>query len=172
MNRNDEMPSEFAAIEERLRQERPQATGVELDELKLRAMRQARPGTQLKGSLMKSRFALLLVIVAGLMMSTTGATLAITGSSGSGSAARLQYVVGQQQGNGNGDTLGADQGGTGNQGAENGSEPANAQDNQQVAATSGSGGGLPFTGFLAIPLMIGGVSLLGGGLLLRRRATD
>ena len=177
MNREDRtsLPSELAAIEERLRTERFQASTRELDELKLRAMRQARqvrPGTQLKGRLMKSRFALLLVIVAGLMMSTTGVTLAITGSSGQGSAARLQYLQGQQQGS----TLGADQGsgnsGTGN-GPANGTSPANAQGNKQVEATSSSGGGgLPFTGFLAIPLIIGGVAMLGGGTVLRRRAED
>ncbi len=41
---------------------------------------------------MKSRLALTLLLVAGFMLSTTGATLAISGSSGHGSAATNQYI--------------------------------------------------------------------------------
>jgi hypothetical protein len=34
---------------------------------------------------------------------------------------------------------------------------------------NGSDSELPFTGFLALPVLLGGVALLGGGLVLRRR---
>jgi len=186
MNRDQAigLSSDLAAVEERLRSERAVASGLELDELKLRAMSQAgaaRPGTRLKGRLMKSRFALLAMIVAGLMMSMTGATLAISGSSGAGSAAEGQYgdtPSGQQQGGGNGDTLGAEQGpggqaGTGAAGADNGSAPGDTQAAEQAAATGSGGNGgnsLPFTGLLAIPLLIGGVALLGTGGVLRHKA--
>lgn len=192
MNRDQAigLSSDLAAVEERLRSERAVASGLELDELKLRAMSQAgaaRPGTRLKGRLMKSRFALLAMIVAGLMMSMTGATLAISGSSGAGSAAKGEYgggdtPSGQQQGGGNGDTLGAEQGpggqaGTGAEGADNGSgngsAPGDTQAAEQAAATGSGGNGgnsLPFTGLLAIPLLIGGVALLGTGGVLRHKA--
>jgi hypothetical protein len=41
------------------------------------------------------------------------------------------------------------------------------QPTRQVAAATGSQ--LPFTGFAAIPVMLGGIALLTGGLVLRRR---
>jgi len=128
---------------------------------------------------MKSRLALLSMIVLGLMMSTTGATLAITGSSGSGSAGIAQYfgapdgddqeVLGDTDGQGTQpqDSLG-DEENAGDDGS--GTEPQAAQ---QVAATGdGGGNSLPFTGFLAIPLLIGGVALVGTGAVLRRRVRD
>src|ERR1700753_524804 len=94
-NRN-RTPAELEAIENALRAERHQASPLELDAIKLQAIRQAQrsrpsltPST--KGTFMKSRLALTLLLVAGFMFSTTGATLAISGSSGSGSAASNQY---------------------------------------------------------------------------------
>ena len=88
------MDERIGQVERRLLEERATASLLELDELKLRAMRQAeqaRPRTQIGGQLMKSRFALLLMIVAGLMMSTTGVGLAIQGGSGDGSAGKAAY---------------------------------------------------------------------------------
>lgn len=164
-------------IEARLRRERATASSLELDELKMRAMRQAAKTTGIRGNLMKSRLALLLMIVAGFMLSTTGATLAITGSSGDGSAADHGYphyelddngtsggqtLAGQEEGNG--DTP-ADTGGGG------GEEPAAAQEAAQEEV-SGGDDTLPFTGFLAIPLLIGGVALMGTGAVLRWKARD
>src|ERR1700754_5158615 len=94
-NRN-RTPAELQEIENALRAERHEASPLELDRIKLQAIRQAeRPRTSLKakkGTFMKSRLALTLLLVAGFMLSTTGATLAISGSSGSGSAATNQYV--------------------------------------------------------------------------------
>jgi hypothetical protein len=140
---------------------------------------------------------MMLVIAAGFMLSTTGAGLAISGSSSSGSAAESQYTpAGVEEhsghhsenqgvkgaatkgndcsGNGNGSN-----GGGGNSGA-NGSncnepaetEPAPAE--VEVApvpaeqqAVVGSGSSLPFTGFVAIPLLIIGVLMVVGGAMLR-----
>jgi len=169
-------------IEERLRTERPAATGLELDQLKLRALSQARagkPANRTKGQLMKSRFALLTMIVAGLMMSTTGATLAISGSSGNDNAGVAQYREGGDDVLGDvddgetspDDTL-AGEDDAGNEAAgDNGSTP----DTQEVAQTAVSDSGessLPFTGFLAIPLLLGGVALLGSGAVLRWKAKE
>jgi hypothetical protein len=167
-------PADLTPIEERLRAERVTATAVELDALKLRAMRQAAPAAPRfrKGAWMKSRLALTLMIVLGLMMSTTGAGLAISGNSDNGSAAKAQYgdqnddngdnvagtLQGQDNGNGNGDGVG---------------DTAESQPTEQVAvAGDDDGGSLPFTGFFTIPLIVGGVALLSGGALLRWRARD
>src|SRR5215210_4661876 len=171
------LPSELAELEQRLRQGRAQASELELDELKLRSMSQARrakPATG-PGGFMKSRFALLAMIVVGLMMSTTGVGLAISGSSGSGSAATNNYYQVPTNGTGGNQTVAGQQEGddvgSGNApaGADQGTQ--GTQDTAQTAATS-SGNSLPFTGFLAIPLLIGGVALLGTGSVLRRKNRD
>ena len=94
-------------------------------------------------------------------MSGTGATIAITGASDSGSAGAAQYLEGENEGPTDGDNVaGALQGGG-----------DDAQPAQQVAA-QGDGGSLPFTGFVAIPLLVGGVALAGTGAVLRRRVRD
>ena len=111
---------------------------------------------------MKSRLALTLVLVAGFMLSTTGATLAISGSSGNGSAADNQYasritktaVI----------TKKASRVPTGR--AANDNKTLRAAEVQVEAAPTAeqqavvsSGSTLPFTGFVAIPLLIIGVGL-------------
>jgi hypothetical protein len=201
-NRNG-IPAELHDIEETLRANRPETSPLELDRIKLQAIRQATQGrpsflARQKGAFMKSRLAMMLVIAAGFMLSTTGAGLAISGSSSSGSAAESQYTPAgveehgghhsEGQGvkgaatkggndcssNGNGSN-----GGGGNSGA-NGSncnepvetEPAPAEvevapapAEQQAVVSSGST--LPFTGFVAIPLLIIGVLMVVGGAMLR-----
>jgi hypothetical protein len=165
-------------IEARLRRERAAASRVELDELKLRAMRQASQPKGVRGNLMKSRFALVAMIVAGFMLSTTGATLAVTGSSGDGSAAEHGYPhYDLDQGTSGGQTLaGQDEGAPSGPGAQpgggGGEQPVVAA--QEAAQEEAAGGDdtLPFTGFLAIPLLIGGVALMGTGAVLRWKAKD
>jgi hypothetical protein len=169
----DRTPADLSTIAERLREERPTATALELDRIKLRARSQAqRSATGIyalkKGSLMKSRLALMLMIVAGLTMSTTGATLAITGSSGSGSAAVNQYdTVAPQQDEGDqpeAGTLGTEDSG------DDGDDGDTAPVAEQVEVAGDDGGSLPFTGFIAIPLLLGGVALVSVGAVLRRKA--
>jgi hypothetical protein len=156
---NDDLtPADLQRIEDRLTGGRIVASPLELDELKQRAMHQAtqRKGTP-RGAWMKSRLALTLVIVLGAMMSGTGAGLAVSGSSGEGNAADEQYEE-QETNEGNrvaGDEDAVPQSVAGDVAAE------------QVAA-AGDSGSLPFTGFVAIPLMVGGVALIGGGAFLRR----
>jgi hypothetical protein len=204
-NRN-RTPAELEAIENALRAERHQASPLELDAIKLQAIRQAersRPSltASTKGTFMKSRLALTLLLVAGFMLSTTGATLAISGSSGNGSAASSQYVSpgtegehnggnnhpehgvkgaqensgkctegGNSGGNGGGGNNGANGNGCNEPAATNTLEPAPevevapATAEQQAVVSSGSS--LPFTGFVAIPLLVIGLGLIVGGAVL------
>ena len=114
---------------------------------------------------MKSRLALTFILVLGLMMTGTGATIAVTGASDDGNAGVAQYNEGTQQGGGN-NLAGKEQGGGGGGNPDESTQPA-----QQVAAQGGSGS-LPFTGFVAIPLLVGGVALAGTGAVLRRRTRE
>jgi hypothetical protein len=155
------------ALGERLRSERPELSPIQLDAIKATVRRRVASGgtgsASFGRSFMKSRLALTLVLVLGVMMSGTGATIAITGASGSGDASVAQY-----------DDDDDDNGG-GEQGAENlaGLDQGGGGDTQPAEQVAAQGdGGLPFTGFLAIPLLIGGVALIGTGAVLRRRTSD
>lgn len=109
---------------------------------------------------MRSRLALMAVLALGILMSGSGATLAITGAAGDDDASVAQYGT-NENGNENEDNLaGAQQGG------------GDSNEPEQVAATGDSGSSLPFTGFLAIPLLLGGVALTGTGFVLRRKASE
>jgi hypothetical protein len=164
MDRFDNDTPAFDALEQRLRSERPELSALELDAVKGNVRRRVRahahftPGR----SLMKSRLALTVVLVLGLMMTGTGATIAITGASDDGNAGVAQYSEGTEQGGGN-NLAGKEQGG--------GSPEEATQPAQQVAAQGGSGS-LPFTGFVAIPLLVGGAALAGTGAVLRRRTRE
>ena len=102
------------------------------------------------------RDAILAMLVLGFVFSTAGVGMAIGGLSGSDSAAVTQYgtvtpfgsVLGEEENN-NGQTTGL--------------QPERQEEN-------GSSGQLPFTGFAAIPVLLGGIALLSGGLMLRWRA--
>jgi hypothetical protein len=181
-NRN-RTPAELQATEDALRAERPQASALELDRIKLQAIRQAeRSRTSLnakKGTFMKSRLALTVLLVAGFMLSTTGATLAISGSSGSGSAASSQYVSpgeGEHNGGNNPENhvKGTHEHG-GNESA-NTLEPSPEVEVAPAAAEQtavvSSGSSLPFTGFLAIPLLVIGLGLIVVGAVLRLKSRN
>lgn len=169
-NRN-RIPAELQDIEDTLRANRHEASPLELDRIKLQAIRQAertRPSliARQKGTFMKSRLALTLLLVAGFMFSTTGATLAISGSSGSGSAATSQYVAPQNENH-------PQEHGVKGENTKGGEEkPHNTLESEPVAvetepapaaeqqAVVSNGSSLPFTGFVAIPLLIIGVGMI------------
>lgn len=120
------------------------------------------------------------MLVVGVLLSTAGAALAVSGNAGDGSAGTAQYAGPSEDRPGSAgkpETLGGPPGGGGeNPGkvaapeggrlGDSGTSPARSND--QVAA-SGGGGDLPFTGFAAIPIVVAGICLLVTGLLLRRR---
>jgi len=104
---------------------------------------------------MKPRIAVALVLALGLLTSGTGATLAVI--SDSGSAAEVQYPELKPKESINPGVLGSDSGGA-----------AKVQEEQQVST---GGSELPFTGFLAIPLLVVGVGFLVTGGVLRSRSS-
>jgi hypothetical protein len=166
-------PHELEDVAARLRAERPRLTGLELDEMRQRV--RARSTVSLPNNrrqmIMKSRMVVTMMLVLGMVFSTAGAGLAVSGLTGSGNAGDRVYEQDQTlQG-----TLGEVQTVQPST-PETPDEPtppapaprATAQVPQQVAAAE-SGDELPFTGFTAIPVLIGGIALLGGGLALRRK---
>lgn len=124
---------------------------------------------------MKSRLAILSMLVLGMLLSTAGAGLAVSGFSESGNAAQVQYppvnppdevdVLGDEdQSQGGQDVLPEE-----DQGNEAPAAPT--QPSRQVESGAGNAS-LPFTGFAAIPILIGGIALMTVGLVLRRRTGD
>lgn len=72
--------AELSEVADRLRRERPQASELELDRVKVRAMRRASresPGflSRKKGSLMRARFAVTAVVIVGVLVALSGATV-------------------------------------------------------------------------------------------------
>jgi hypothetical protein len=162
-------------VAERLRAARPELTPLELDttkqRIRARAATPARTRTT-KGTPMKSRLAILMTLVLGMMLSTAGAGLAISGAV-NGNAAQVQYpdddddgddlVLGEEdEESGRSDDFGGVAGGE--------SGTPQAQPARQVAAgVQGGDDELPFTGFAAIPILIVGVVMTASGVVLRRR---
>jgi hypothetical protein len=170
--------ADLLEVEDRLRGEVPRATPLELDRIKLRAMAaQAERGRWTRRSgFMRSKIAVATMLVCGFLLSGTGAGLAVSGISGAGSAAEQQYpteTTGGEQGV-LGEQGGSSQGGAGaggNPGTQVAGETAAgaAQPARQVAV-SGGDSGLPFTGLMAIPLLLVGVGMAAAGFAFRRAA--
>jgi hypothetical protein len=164
----------LARIGDRLRAQRPELTAIELDEVgrRVRARVAAPPARRrTRSSFMKSRLAILGMLVAGMLFSTTGAGLAISGLTTSNSASIAQYG-GEQGDNGNNGGVEGESGGSGT-GNPSGGNGSGLQPTQQVeVGASGGSGQLPFTGYAAIPILLGGIALLSMGLVIRRRARD
>jgi hypothetical protein len=119
---------------------------------------------------MKSRLVILTMLVLGMLLSTTGAGLAVSGLSG-----RNASIAGYTTPTGGG-VLGDQDTGSGTQPENNGGGNApdtstKTQPARQVEAGANNSK-LPFTGFAAIPVLLGGIALLSAGLVLRRRTGD
>ena len=121
---------------------------------------------------MKSRMVILSMLVFGMLLSTAGAGLAVT-SLTENNASIAQYGKTPPGNN----VLGDQDSGQGTQ--PSGTNPANGggtdvQPARQVeaGATTPSSNNLPFTGYAAVPILLGGIALLSAGLVLRRRTGD
>ena len=160
---HDDLAPEMREIARRLDAERPELTEMRLDELKLGILRRTGRRSSLtpRGSFMRSRAAVTLVLVLGMMFTGAGGTVAVTGLAGAGDSGTAQYGEveaeiegGQEEGAVLGNTERRPSGETAGTGT------------QQVAETGEDT--LPFTGFLAIPMLVAGVGMLGAGAALRR----
>ena len=147
--------TEFDDVIRLLRENRPEATELELDRIKQQVRRRATHPERRQD--MKSRLAILLMLVLGMMLSTTGAGLAVQDlTSDDASVAQYGPEGEEEEGQPPADVLGEEESGS------------DVQPSRQVESGT-DGGELPFTGFLAIPVLVGGVALLSGGLVLRHR---
>jgi hypothetical protein len=179
MSHYDDLQPDLQPVIDQLRAHRPEATALELDALKqqvrARVATPARRRTR-RTQLMKSRLVILTMLVLGILLSTTGAGLAVSGITGN--AAQDQYGTPTGTPTGGGGVLGDQDTGNGtspansggNSPAGGGSSPS-VQPTRQVEAGANNNS-LPFTGFAAIPVLIGGIALLSAGLVLRRRTGD
>jgi hypothetical protein len=182
MSQYDDLHEDLQPVIDQLRAHRPEATALELDAVKQRVRaRVAAPARRRtrRDQLMKSRLVILTMLVLGMLLSTTGAGLAVSGLDGD-NASIAQYAAPKPAGGGG--VLGAQDTGSGTQpsnsgGGGGGNAPTkksggtNVQPSRQVEAGANNTQ-LPFTGFAAIPVLLGGIALLSGGLVLRRRAGD
>ena len=156
--------TEFDDVIRLLRENRPEASELELDRIKQRVRRRAAQPSRRRND-MKSRLTILLMLVFGMTLSTTGAGLAVQDVLTSDDASVAQYGADKPTPPG---AVLPEETGTGTTGAEGTAlQPA-----RQVESGADTGQELPFTGFLALPILIGGVALLSAGLVLRRRTRD
>jgi hypothetical protein len=167
--------TEFDDVIRLLEDGRPQATDLELDKIKQRIRRGQAAGSSGRKQSMKSRLTILAMVAFGMLFSTAGAGLAVSGISSNTNASVAQYGTPTPTPTPSGDTQAAEEEGgvlpaeETNNAPEGDVAPAEeeTQPTRQVEATTESQ--LPFTGFAAIPVMLGGIALLTGGLVLRRR---
>ena len=168
--------AELGAVIARLEAEKPTASELELGLIRQRVRDRVAPSARRsrRTEFMRSRLAIIAMLVFGGLLSTSGGALAVSGfTSQQGNAAQGQYggVQGEEDDQG---VLGEEESGGGSAPTGNSGGGGPTQPTRQVEAGAQSSGGdeLPFTGFAAIPILLGGVGLLTAGLVLRRRTGD
>jgi hypothetical protein len=175
MSQNDDLQPDLQPVIDMLHAHRPEATALELDAVKqqvrARVANPARRRTR-GNQLMKSRLVILTMLVLGMLLSTTGAGLAVSGLSGNAAQDQYGTVTPTSSPTGSGGVLGDQDTGNGTAPAENngpaGGGGSPVQPTRQVESGANNDT-LPFTGFAAIPVLLGGIALLSAGLVLRRR---
>jgi hypothetical protein len=85
----EDLPPDLQDVADRLRSNRVEANGLELDQIKLRAMSRARSRTG--GNVLRSRL-IAVLLTGGLLVGGTGGVIAASGGGGGGNgAANSQY---------------------------------------------------------------------------------
>ena len=199
----DPLPPELEDIGRLMREERRQPSALELDDLKRRARRQAAGRSSLtplvqKGSLLTSRLLITMLVAFGIVLSGTGATLAIAPNAVNTGSTTSFAQYGSNVDDDDGDTPPPDGRVEGTQesqdppigvlpeGPKSGVAPTTESGEAPRVQTAADRGGaprlqpirqqaeegesLPFTGLAAIPILVVGIGLLASGLVLRRRA--
>jgi hypothetical protein len=162
------LPDDLIDVAARLSAERPTLSAERLSMTRKRVLRRVR-GVPSRGAPAKRpwrpRLVLTAMLVLGIMLSSTGVGLAISGLAGNGSAGVIQY---EQPSGG----TAPEHAGGGGGGGGGGQQPTAGQEEVagQRQVTTGESG-LPFTGLAAIPLILVGGTLLITGIGLRRRTT-
>ena len=173
MHDSDHNP-DLDPVVERLRAARVDPTPTELDHARSRALRQAGRGSRgaaVPAGFLRTRLAVVAILVLGLLVGGAGTTLAVSGGADGDNAATAEY----HDDFNDTDTL-DETGGRGGEGDEGGDDgdgeggTRGVQAGQQEAATAGDDD-LPFTGLAAIPLIVLGVMLLAAGAALQRRVS-
>jgi len=168
----DRLPAELREIAQRLRDQRPTASGLELDQIKLQVQSRARRSST-RRQLMRSRFVITAMLVVGMLVSGAGAGLAVSGLSGSGSAGQAQYPTNPTTGTTDTSTVLPTTETNPPTATTEDNVPNNdvpAQETRQVSSDDSSE--LPFTGYAAIPVLLAGIGLLSIGLVMRRRTRN
>jgi hypothetical protein len=182
MSHYDDLQPDLQPVIDQLRANRPEATALELDGIKqrvrARSSQPARRRTTRRAQLMKSRLVILSMLVLGMLLSTAGAGLAVSGLSDETNASVAQYGAStpppESTPGGGGNVLGDEDSGN-NVLPESNTSPAGGNDVQparQAEAGATTNSKLPFTGFAAVPVLLGGIALLSAGLVLRRRTGE
>jgi hypothetical protein len=173
---------DFDLVARALRAHCPDATPLELDRIKLdaqrRAARRTRSQLSAKGLFMRSRLFITALVAGGVLMLGGGAALGVSGLSSTRSASIAQYnttatsvvttqvTQTQTQTQTQAPTQTEETPSRENLGErEHGAPEGAVQGARQVSANK-----LPFTGYLAIPILLLGLAMLGGGAALRRSA--
>jgi hypothetical protein len=180
MSNYDDLQQDLQPVIDQLRANRPEATALELDAIKqrvrARSSQPARRRTTRRAQLMKSRLVILSMLVLGMLLSTAGAGLAITGVTRIAAEEQYGTPPGSSTPSGGGNVLGDEDSGTNAQPEDTtggGESPGGGEGNGGVQparqAEANTTSSIPFTGFAAIPILLGGAVLLSAGLVLRRR---
>jgi hypothetical protein len=137
--KHDAHRDELEGVAQRLRNERPQASPLELDRIKTTAMSRAQAGAK-RGRVGARRFAVAGLTV-GLMAAGTGGVIASSGSGSThGNAAVAQYGSSCDTNNGNGNNIGSGNGNKDGNGNGNTSFAAYYSGKYYNGGKSGSGG--------------------------------